>query len=500
MVGMKRTLLVLVVIGLIAMNTIASGADFPTKPIKIIVHTKPGGAVDLMARQLAQVATKYCDQPLVVVNKPGGSGLLALADVYQAKPDGYTLLAFPAAFLAPLQTTDIGFGIDSFHYIACLTISPEVIITNKQSDLVTLEQILADARANPGQQKWCGPGSGTLDHLMGVEIWDKADISVKWIPYGGGAPSIVSVMGGHSDVYIGNPEDLLGRENTLTIAAVASEERLPSFPETPTFSEFGIDMTDNVMWRGFAVQENTPVEVIDYLEDLLWKCSQDPLWLGFVERTMVQGVFLRNEEFTQRVEKDAQSAREYLELAGFKIGTVPKSAPYPLLFFVVVLVVLLAVLVVLTRKRNMKMSGTIQIAATGLAVAMLFYFMSLYFPGPRKGTFVGAATIPQFWSIFLAAMAVIVLVRSLKGAPEKEKVSGRTRLVVMMIALTTVYTFLLPVIGFFPATLLLLVGGMVILGYRKISVISIATAVVLAFLYGIFYKVLMVPLPMGSLF
>ena len=225
-----------------------------------------------------------------------------------------------------------------------MTISPEVIVTNKQSDIVTLEQILEDARANPGQQKWCGPGSGTLDHLVGVEIWDKADISVKWIPYGGGAPSIVSVMGQHSDVYIGNPEDLLGRENTLTIAAVASEERLPNFPETPTFSEFGIDMTDEVMWRGFAVQKDTPVEVIDYLEDLLWKCSQDPLWLSFVEKTMVQGVFLRNEEFTEMVKRDAQSAREYLELAGFEIGTVPKSAPYPVLVFVVVLSVLLAVL------------------------------------------------------------------------------------------------------------------------------------------------------------
>ncbi len=482
------------------MSAVAWGADFPSKPIKIIVHTKPGGAVDLMARQVAQVATNYCDQPLVVINKPGGSGLLALADVYKSKPDGYTLLAFPAAFLAPLQTTDIGFGLDSFHYIACVTISPEVIVTNKHSDIVTLEQILADARAHPGEQKWCGPGSGTLDHLVGVEIWDKADISVKWIPYGGGAPSIVSVMGQHSDVYIGNPEDLLGRENTLTIAAVASEERLPDFPDAPTFKEFGIDMTDNVMWRGFAVKKGTSPEVVSYLEDLLWKCSQDPLWLSFVEKTMVQGVFLRNEEFSAMVTRDAQSAREYLEQAGFKVGTVPESASHPVLVFVGVLVVLFAALFFLTRKTRTHLNGTMAIAAFGLALAILFYFMSLYFPEPRKGTFVGAATVPQFWTLFLAAMAVTILVRTLKSAPEAGRASGRTRLVIMMIALTTAYTFLLPWIGFFPATIILLVGGMVILGYRKIGVISIASVAVLAFMYGVFYKVLMVPLPMGSLF
>jgi len=497
---MNRSLLILVVIGLVTMNTIASGADFPSKPIKIIVHTKPGGAVDLMARQLAQVATSYCDQPLVVINKPGGSGLLALADVYKYKPDGYSLLAFPAAFLAPLQTTDIGFGLDSFHYLACMTISPEVIVTNKQSDIVTMEQILADARANPGEQKWCGPGSGTLDHLTGVEIWDKADISVKWIPYGGGAPSIVSVMGQHSDVYIGNPEDLLGRENILNIAAVASEERLPNFPDSPTFREFGIDMTDNVMWRGFAVKKGTPPEVIGYLEDLLWKCSQDPLWISYVEKTMVKGVFLRNEEFTEMVTRDTQSAREYLELAGFKIGTVPRSAPYPVLVFAGVLVLVFAVIFFLTRRADAPLNGTIAIAATGLAIAGLFYFMSLFFPAPRQGTFVGPATVPQFWTLFLAAMAVILLVRTMRSAPEPGLASGRIRLVVMMIALTTAYTFLMPVIGFFPATFMLLVGGMVILGYRRIGVISIASVAVLAFMYGVFYKVLMVPLPMGSLF
>jgi tripartite-type tricarboxylate transporter receptor subunit TctC len=497
---MKRSLLFLVVCGLLATHTIAWAADFPSKPIQIFVHTKPGGAVDLMARQLAQVAANYCDQPLVVINKPGGSGLLALADVYKSKPDGYTLLAFPAAFLAPLQTTDIGFGLESFHYIACMTISPEVIVTNKNSDIVTLEQILADARARPGEQKWCGPGSGTLDHLVGVEIWDKADISVKWIPYGGGAPSIVSVMGQHSDVYIGNPEDLLGRENTLTIAAVASEERLPDFPDAPTFTEFGIDMTDDVMWRGFAVKEGTPPEVVGYLEDLLWKCSQDPLWLGFVEKTMVQGVFLRNEEFTEMVNRDAESAREYLGRAGFKVGTVPESAPYPVLIFAAVLVVVFAVLVLLVRKTRTHLNGTMGIAATGLALAFLFFFMSLYFPAPRKGTFVGAATVPQFWTLFLAAMAVTILVLTLRAAPEEDKASGRTRLVVQMIVLVTAYTLLLPWIGFFPATLILLVGGMVILGYRKIGVISVASVAVLAFMYGVFYKVLMVPLPMGSLF
>ncbi len=501
MVEMKRLLFVLTVIVLVSATSVAVRADFPSKPIKIIVHTKPGGAVDLMARQLAQVASKYCDQPLAVINKPGGSGLLALASVYKSSPDGHILLAFPAAFLAPIQTTDIGFGIDSFHYIACMTISPEVIITNKHSDIVTMRQILDHAKANPGEQKWCGPGSGSLDHLMGVKIWNKADISVKWIPYGGGGPAIVAVMGKHNDVYVGNPEDILGRESKLTIAAVASSERLPNFPEAPTFSEYDIDLTDEVMWRGFAVQKDTPAEAVEYLEDLLWKCSQDSLWLSYVEKTMVQGVFMRNEEFTEMVKRDAQSSQEYLKMAGFKIGTVPESAPMPVLFFVVVLAALLIALVFVTKKnKQTRLTGTLVIATTGFAVSVLFYYMSLYFPDPRKGTFVGAGTIPQFWAIFLAAMAVMILWRYFKTVPGDDKPAGRVKLVAMTIAITAVYTILLPLAGFYPATLFLLAGGMIVLGYRKYVVMVTAIAIVLLFMYFVFSKLLMVPLPTGILF
>ena len=120
------------------LSTLSLQATYPNKPVKIIVHTKPGGAVDLMARQFAQIAGQKSNQSFVVVNKPGGSGLLALANVYNEKPDGYSILAFPAAYLAPIQTTDIGFGLDDFEYLACLTISPEAIITHRHADIQTL--------------------------------------------------------------------------------------------------------------------------------------------------------------------------------------------------------------------------------------------------------------------------------------------------------------------------------------------------------------------------
>ncbi len=476
-------------------------AEYPDdKPIKIIVHTKPGGAVDLMARQVAQIASNYTDQSLVVINKPGGSGLLALANVFNSKADGYTLLAFPAAFLAPIQTTDIGFSLDDFYYIACMTISPEAILTSKKSDIVTLEQVLGNAKSNPGNQKWCGPGSGTLDHLMAVKIWDKAGMTAKWIPYGGGGPAIAAVMGNHADVYVGNPEDILGREENLTIAAIASEKRHPNFPETPTFQEFDIDLTNEVMWRGFAVKKGTGIEEINYLENLLYQINQDTKWQNFLERTMVQGVFLRNGEFTNLVKKDAQSSQQYLAMAGFKIGSIPESAPLPGFFFLCTIGVLSLTAFSISKYKKVKLSGTIFIAVTGLAIAILFFYQSRYFPVPRKDTFVGAATVPQVWIFLLTVVSLIVLIPNLRGLVSEKIQSGLVRLVWIIIGLITVYTLLMPVIGFFPSTFLMLLGGMLIMKYKNYWMIATTSFMVVLFMYLVFYKILMVPLPMGSLF
>ncbi len=476
-------------------------AEFPNdKPIKIIVHTKPGGAVDLMARQIAQIAGKYTSQSLVVINKAGGSGLLALANVYNAKADGYTLLAFPAAFLAPIQTTNIGFGLNDFYYIACLTISPEAIITSKKSQIVTFEQILEHARANPENQKWCGPGSGTLDHLMAVKVWDKAGMTAKWIPYGGGGPAIAAVMGNHADVYVGNPEDILGREENLTIAAIASKDKHPSFPETPTFKELGIDLTNEVMWRGFAVKKGTDPMAIDYLENLLWKVSKDTLWKNFLVRTMVQGVFLRNGEFTELVNKDAESSKSYLKIAGFSIGTIPVSAPMPGLFFLVVLGILISAVYFISKYKKNKLSGTILITIGGLSLAILFFYLSQYFPPPRKNNIVGAATVPQVWIFFLTIISMIVIIPNLRGKVLEQIQTGHVKMVWIIIGLITFYTILMPIIGFFPATLIMLIGGMLIMDYRNYLAIVLTTTLVIIFMYLVFYKLLMVPLPMGNLF
>ena len=477
-------------------------AAFPEKPIQIVVHTKPGGAIDLMARQVAQIATQHSPQPFVVINKPGGSGLLAMANTISAKADGYTLLAFPAAFVAPIQTTDIGFTLDDFHAIACLSFSPESLLTNPNASIATIEHVLTGLKTSPADQIWCGPGSGSLDHLMAIKTWDRTGLAKekwpKWIPYGGGGPAVAAVMGKHCTVYVGNPEDVIGREQNLRVAAIAAPSQHPQFPEAPTFKSQGLDMEQEVMWRGFAVRTGTDPEIIKWHTALLRKVSHEPKWLSFVKTTMVQPVFLEHEEFTKLIGKDQQSSKKYLEMGGFPLAARPETAPYSVALFFGVLALLL---LVFNKGFKIPLDGSTWICTISVATAIAFYYISAYFPPPRPGSTVGAAAVPRVWAIFLIVVGggkLIELYRN-RQSPEITK-SGQVALVLYISLLMLVYSLALPLVGFLISTGVLLLGGIYLMGYRRHILAFTVTGIILGVMYGVFIRVLSVPLPMGTMF
>ncbi|MEA1986212.1 MAG: tripartite tricarboxylate transporter substrate-binding protein [Candidatus Marinimicrobia bacterium] len=495
----KRVLLIIILF--LSISSFGIGAEYPNKPITILVHTKPGGAVDLMARTLSRVADNYCDQPLVVVNKPGGGGIIAGARLLSSKADGYTILAFPATFIPTLQTTDIGIGLDDLKYLACLTISPEAIITNPNSEINSLEKIISHAKANPGTQKWCGPGTGSLDHLMAVKFWEKADIKVKWIPYGGGSQAMGAVMGKHADVYVGNPEDILGRQKNLNIVGVSTEKRLDAFPEVPTLIEKGIDLPNEVMWRGFVVHKNTNDEITKYLVDLFEKCSKDSIWQNYINRTMVTPVFMKNEKFKELVYNDVESSRKYLKIAGFELDKNANEAPYLTLFLFGIFIISFLIVYLVFKKKDIKINGTISILTITGILSVTFFYISSFFPAPREGLFVSSATVPKVWSIFLFIVSVIGLKLYYKNPTDETAKKGENvKSVISLSFLILAYITLISIIGFFISTGLFLISSMLIMRYKKYISLLLTTTLVLLFMYIVFIKILMVPLPIGSIF
>ena len=489
------TMLVLAAVMLVSPGT--ARASYPDRPISIIVHTKPGGAIDLTARIVAKIARDHVDVPIVVENRYGGSGAEAMRAVLGGEPDGYMLLAAPATFVSTVQITQSDFGMDDFYFLACLTEAPEALITNRHSDVVTLEDIVSDARAKGGRQIWVGPGVGSLDHLMAIKTWDKIGIDATWVPYDGGGAAIAALLGKHGVVYVGNPEDVRGRPD-LHIAAVSARERLERFPDTPTLLEAGYDLPGEIMWRGFAVRQGTPPDVVAFLEDLLRKVSEDEEWLAFVEANSAKAVFYDHEEFTALVDRDSEDSVKYLRMAKILASDEDAAARRIRLLSWLMIPVVAVLMVLVLRLRRRRPTGAMLVAAASLALAALFFVRAWGFPPPTPGQSVGPATIPLIWSVLLAIFAGVEIRAGLRDDSTVEH--GRVKLVVGIVLLMGVFVAAMPRLGFFPATVILLLGGIYAIGYRRHAMVVTVTAAVLVFCYFVFIRVLGLPLPVGSLF
>jgi putative tricarboxylic transport membrane protein len=487
----------LLAIVMVAGMAFPSNAEYPDKPIVIIVHAKPGGAIDLTARMISKVARNYSDTPLVIENRYGGSGAVAMRAVLGKEPDGYHLLAFPATFISAVQVTRSSIGMDDYRFLACMVEAPEALITNRNSDVVSIEDIIRDAKEKNGSQIWVGPGVGSLDHLMAIKTWDKLGITATWLPYDGGGEAVAALLGGHGTVYVGNPEDVRGRPD-LNIAVVSAEQRLPRYPDVPTFLDINCDLPNEIMWRGFAVNKETPDDICNYLTNLLDKVSNDPEWKEFVEFNSAKNVFYKQAEFSALVNRDSDDAVKYLKMANIIAGEPDEQAQQKRLIGLILFpFVIIAMLVVawITKKNP---TGQMSIAGVTLALSLLFLMYALSFPPSTNGQNVGPNTIPIIWAIVLSLFSFMQIVSAMKN-PEANK-HGRISLVMIVSVLMILFVTLLPIIGFFLSTLILLVGGIYAMNYRKHLTVVLLTAGMMLFCWAIFIKTLGLPLPSGSLF
>jgi len=472
-------------------------AEYPDKPIVIIVHAKPGGAIDLTARMVAKVARNYTKTPLVIENRYGGSGAVAMRAVLGKTPDGYHVLAFPATFISTIKVTRSKIDLADFRFLACMVRAPEALITNRNAAVVTIQDIVRDAKTKQGRQIWVGPGVGSLDHLMAIKTWDKLGITATWLPYDGGGEAVAALLGGHGTVYVGNPEDVRGRPD-LQIAGISTQERLDRFPDVPTLLESGCDLPDEIMWRGFAVHKDTPEAICDWLTNLLREVSHDPEWINFVANNSAENVFYERNEFTALVARDSHDSVKYLRMASIIAGEPDRKAHRKrLLGWLLVPLTLIAV-ILFGRTGSRRLTGQAGIAAATLALSFLFLLYALSFPPPTNGHHVGPASIPIIWSLVLIIFSVAQITGAFLNPPENPR--GRVGLVLVIAALMILFVGLLPVIGFYLSTLILLTGGIYAMGYRKYSTIGLLTAGTLLFCWFVFAKTLGLPLPAGSIF
>ena len=247
----------------------ANAQDYPNKPIKVLVGYAPGGAVDLVARTLGQSLSSSLGQPFVVENKPGAGTNIAVKQLIDSPPDGYTLMVAANALAANMslykpQPFDIDKDITP---IAMIGRVPVVIAAPADSKYQKLADLIKAAKANPDYITYGTPGNGATPHMAMKFFEQAAGISLKHVPYKGGSPAITDVIGGQLDLVAVNMLEVAPqvKSGKLKIIAVMSAKRSPLFPEVPTVAESGFSGFEASVWYSLIAPAKTPASIVKTL-------------------------------------------------------------------------------------------------------------------------------------------------------------------------------------------------------------------------------------------
>lgn len=296
-----------VVLTFVALATVASDAlgaeKYPVKPITALVGFPPGGSTDLIARSLEGVMKKHLGQPIVVVNRTGGVGTIAVTELVRAKPDGYTICVCP---VGPLTTqphlADLPYS--EKDYLPIIHIAKFVGVLSVKSDAPwkTIQEFLAHVRANPGQVKISHAGVGTVNHLGLEELKMVVKLDLIPVPTGGGGPAIVAMLGGHVEASVHNTNEIIAQVEAgkARVLAVFAEQRSPRFPGVPTFKELGYDVQVPNFYL-ILVPKGTPPEVMRSLHDGFKKAMEDVAFVAAAEKLVFDLEYLGPEDAARKL-------------------------------------------------------------------------------------------------------------------------------------------------------------------------------------------------------
>ena len=247
-----------------------SAQDYPNRPIRFIVGFPPGGSVDVLARAVANQATKTLGQPIVVENRAGASTNAASDFVAKERPDGYTVLvASDSIAINASLFKNLSFNpVTSFAPVTLAITSPQVLVVRPDFGVKTVPEYIAKVKASPGAVNVGLTGRGTIGHLTSELINLKlGGLKVSYVPYTGGAPAVRDLVGGHIDALYVTLPAVTGsvRGGSIIPVAVSSPKRSKAFPEVPTFAETAAPELSIDSWQGFLVPAGTPQPVIDRL-------------------------------------------------------------------------------------------------------------------------------------------------------------------------------------------------------------------------------------------
>jgi tripartite-type tricarboxylate transporter receptor subunit TctC len=305
---LKRGITQTVAVALIACAPLAHAADYPNKPVRLIVGFAPGGSNDIIARLLAPKLEAVLKQSVVVENRPGAAGNIAADAAIKAAADGHTVFMCTTGTLSiqPFLPQRMPFDVDTITPVTQIGNTPYLMLVSKDLPVSTVSEFLKYARENPGKVNYASSGNGTTAHLAGEMLRANAKIDIVHVPYKGAGQAMVDLNSGRVSLMFDQAVSSLSyiQSGSLKALAVANSHRLPGLPNLPTTDEAGLKDFNPTPWTGLCAGPGIPPEAVKVLQQATAQALADPEIRDRFQRDGIEPVGSTPEEFAAFLKAD----------------------------------------------------------------------------------------------------------------------------------------------------------------------------------------------------
>jgi tripartite-type tricarboxylate transporter receptor subunit TctC len=293
-------------------------ADWPSRPVTIVVPNSPGGFTDIMARLLAHHLSQKFGQPFIIDNRAGGAGSIGATYVANARPDGQLfLLTSPSTILAVPLLQKVSYDPDSLIPVSIFGNLPFLLGIKAALPPKTLPEFVAYAKARPGKLNYASAGVGGISSLVSALFVKRAGIDVVHVPYKSAAPATAALAAGEVDMYFGGSPELMQHVSNerIRILATSGARRLANLPDTPAVNEFYLGVQLNT-WEALMAPHGTPKAIVELMMQATIEAAKDPT---IVERLTALGITpegTTQAEFIEVIKKDRGLYAEAIKAAG----------------------------------------------------------------------------------------------------------------------------------------------------------------------------------------
>jgi len=317
-----RFVCILLIVAAAGNTATAVAQEYPAKAIRIVVPYSPGGGLDVVGRPIAQKLSESFGQPVVIDNRPGGGTTIGTTVVAKAPADGYTLLlTLSALTISPSLYPHLPYDpVTDFSPVIWIGTTSYLLSVHPSVPANNVKQLIALSKSMPDKFSYSSPGNGTDPH-MAAELF-KIMTGVKWthIPYNGGGPAAVAVMGGQVGLTflptsVGTPFVTAGKLKAL---GISTAKRSTLLPELPTIAESGVPGYEAEAWSGILAPAGTPKEIVARLNGAIAKIVHTPEYKALLEARLVEPVGSSVEQFSNRIRDDVAKWRKVVREGGIK--------------------------------------------------------------------------------------------------------------------------------------------------------------------------------------